>query len=268
VALALAHAIDGLEPVRADLLARSAFRPYGDPLLIPFALLDLDTRRRVGPSIGEAYEILREWLVRYGAQAEPEPFDQFVARLFEEVLSQPGFAFAQDADAVRLTSHLRDSARSLRWALGPVVAADLPAPDLSREFAALVAGGALGALHVPSWKAPTDAVLISPVTAFLLRNQAVDYQLWLDVGSSRWWERLNQPLSHLYVLNRRWPADRLWTDSDDYAQRWEYMRRQVVGLLRRTRRGVVIGISEYSESGFEQRGPLLSVLNRLRAELR
>jgi hypothetical protein len=37
----------------------------------------------------------------------------------------------------------------------------------------------------------------------------------------------------------------------------------LIGLLRRTRRQVIVGISEIGESGFEQRGALLSLVNRI-----
>jgi len=36
-------------------------------------------------------------------------------------------------------------------------------------------------------------------------------------------------------------------------------------LIRRARRQIYLGISDYSESGYEQRGPLLGVVNRLLA---
>jgi len=34
----------------------------------------------------------------------------------------------------------------------------------------------------------------------------------VDVGSSAWWERLEQPLTHPYVLRRNYPLDMPWTD--------------------------------------------------------
>ena len=41
------------------------------------------------------------------------------------------------------------------------------------------------------------------------------------------------------------------------------MRRLLLGLIRRTRRHIYVGASNYSESGFEQSGPLLNLINRL-----
>ena len=41
------------------------------------------------------------------------------------------------------------------------------------------------------------------------------------------------------------------------------MRRLLIGLIRRTRSRIYLGASDYSESGYEQRGPLLNLVDRL-----
>ena len=96
-----------------------------------------------------------------------------------------------------------------------------------------------------------------------MRNRPVDVQFWLDIGASGWWERLYQPLTHPYVLSPRWPEHEPWTDFHEYTYRQETMRRLLIGLLRRTGRDVYVGISDYSESGYEQQGPLLNLINRI-----
>ena len=48
-------------------------------------------------------------------------------------------------------------------------------------------------------------MLIAPAYTFLLANQPVDYQFWMDVGSPAWSERLYQPLTHPIILSRGWP---------------------------------------------------------------
>ena len=41
------------------------------------------------------------------------------------------------------------------------------------------------------------------------------------------------------------------------------MQRLMLGLIRRTKQKIYVGVSEYSENGIEQRGPLLMLMNRL-----
>jgi hypothetical protein len=96
-----------------------------------------------------------------------------------------------------------------------------------------------------------------------MMNRPVDYQFWLDVGSQGWFERLYQPLTQPYVLSRQWQGGRAWTDADDYAANQERLYRLAVGLIRRCRKQIVLGLSELGEQGYEQRGQLLWAFNQV-----
>lgn len=266
VTLALTVAIDDLDPVRATLLSAIVYPPRRrDNELGRFATLTEEARQRISYAAGERYDHLRAWLYAYRAEGSNLPLDQFFARLFGEVLSQPGFGFHANRDAARIASQLVESARKFRWALEGK-ATDAPEYDnvrFGRSYVQLAESGALGALYLPGWRTPEDAVFLAPAYTFLLRNRPVDVQFWLDIGSTGWWERLYQPLTHPFVLSARWPLTAAWTDRDEYVTRQETTRRLLLGLLRRTRRQVYLGASDYSESGYEQRGPLLGIANQL-----
>ena len=264
VTLALTVAVERLDPVRASLLSAIVYPPRRRTNeLGTFAAVNDEMRERISYAAGEAYDRLREWLYTYRAEALPLPLDQFFARLFGEVLSQPGFGFHEDYDAARVASQLVESARKFRWALEDEPAGSPDSGRVGRTYVHMAESGAIGALYLPGWQAPADAVFLAPAYTFLLRNRAVDVQFWLDIGSTGWWERLYQPLTHPYVLSARWPLDTAWTDRDEYNTRQETMRRLLLGLVRRTRQRIYLGASDYSESGFEQRGPLLTIVNRL-----
>jgi hypothetical protein len=100
-----------------------------------------------------------------------------------------------------------------------------------------------------------------------MRNRPVDVQFWLNAGGRGWWERLYQPLTHPYVLNRHWPPDAVWTDSDEMAAREDALYRLVLGLVRRCRRAIYLGLSELGEQGYEQKGPLLQAVQRVLRQL-
>jgi hypothetical protein len=106
-------------------------------------------------------------------------------------------------------------------------------------------------------------VLFAPAYTFLMNNRPVDIQFWLDAGSSGWWERLYQPLTQPYVLSRRWTQDRPWTDTDETQARSEALHHLTQGLIRRCRHRVYLGLSELGESGHEQKGQLLQVIQRV-----
>ena len=267
VTLALSLTIEGLDPVRAHLLSRIIY-PERRPTieLGRFGELVTGMQERITYTLGESADRLREWLYAYRANPDLVPLDQFFARLFGELLSQPGFGFRDDRDAARIANQLVESARNFRWALENVAEEDEQIElyaQLGREYVGLVEQGALGALYAPGWRPIEEAVFIAPAYTFLMRNRAVTVQFWLDIGSNGWWERLYQPLTHPYVLSQRWPATEPWSDMAEFSKRQETMSRLLLGLIHRCRRSIYLGISDYSESGFEQRGALLMLVNRL-----
>ena len=128
----------------------------------------------------------------------------------------------------------------------------------------LVREGLLAALYVGSWHdEERDAVFLAPAHTFLMRNRRVDYQFWLDAGSSQWGERLEQPLTHPYVLSRSYPPDQIWTDELEYEARRDALRRLLLGLVRRCRQQVFVVIADLGEQGYEQRGPLLRFVQQI-----
>ena len=269
IAYALMQTIAGIDLVRAQLLAEIVYRPSeGRPALSSFDAIRPEMQERFTFVLGERYERLRRWLLAYGETA-PQPLDFFLSRLFGEVLSGEGYRFHTDYDAAAVASALIESVRKFRWAAGGVVGddGDGNSHDLGREYLDMVQEGVIAAQYILGWRLqPEDAVLLAPAYTFLMRNQPVDYQFWLSVGGRGWWERLYQPLTHPYVLSRRWPADRPWMDEDEFAARQETLFRLITGLIRRCRRQVYLGLSELGEQGYEQKGPLLQVIQRVLRE--
>jgi hypothetical protein len=109
----------------------------------------------------------------------------------------------------------------------------------------------------------TDAVLIAPAYTFLMRNEPVQYQFWLNIGGQGWAERLYQPLTQPHVLTRNWILGRVWTDEDEVETSAEGLYRLISGLIGRCRHRIYLGYSELGEQGVEQRGVLLDALQRM-----
>jgi hypothetical protein len=261
VAYAFMQAIGDLDLIRAQLLAEIAYRrEEGKPVLAPFDGINPDMQQRVTFILGGRYEALRTWMRSYASRRRKVALDHFLARLFGEVLSQPGFGFHRDIDSGRVAAMLIESVRKFRW-ISQDIPRDLP---VGKEYLQMVQQGVIAAQYLAPWRRQTeDAVLLAPAYTFLLNNRPVDVQFWLNVGGRGWWERLYQPLTHPYVLSRRWPVGKDWTDADEYALRQRTLRRLILGLLRRCRKSVYLGLSELSEQGFEQEGALLRVVQRV-----
>ncbi len=286
VAYALMQAIEEMDLVRAQLLAQIVYRVQdGAPTLGSFDRIKPAMQERITFVLGERYEGLRAWIEAYvqehGEAAAQDSrstgaFDHFLSRLFGELLSQEGYGFHRDYDAGEVAANLIESVRKFRWAMESSVSssaddnepeepeAPMSVRNLGQEYLEMVEDGVIAAQYIRSWRLePEDAVLLAPAYTFIIRNRPVDYQFWLNVGGRGWWERLYQPLTHPYVLSRRWPRDAIWTDTDEVEAREEALYRLALGLVRRCRRAIYLGLSELGEQGYEQKGPLLQAIQRV-----
>lgn len=255
----LVQAIDSLDVVRAQQLSRIVYRVRdGRPALTAFQEIAGEAQERITFLLGGRYDELLGWLEAY-RQGGASSLDHFISRLFADVLSQAGFGFHRDLDAARVTANLVESFFKFRRAFPR----DADQAQIGREYLRMVQQGVVAAQYIEDWQLDGDGVLLAPAYTFLMRNRAADYQFWLDAGSRGWWERPYQPLTHPYVLTRHWPEGKQWTDGDEYQVRQLTMDWLLLGLVRRCRKGIYLGISDLGEQGYEQRGPLLEVFQRM-----
>jgi len=261
VARALMKAI-GMDLVRAHLLAEIVFRKGFS--LSPFDDINPEMQERITYVHGASYSRLREWLFSY-REAEPQPLDQFLRRIFGEILAQPGFGFHAGFDDARVAANLVESIRKFRLAMEPSVDGDVEtAFDVGREYLTLLSEGLLAAQYLESWKpAAKPAVLVAPAHSYLMMNRPVTIQFWLDPGAAGWFELLDQPLTHTRVLSRSWPVGQKWTFAEEERTNMEGLIRLTTGLLRRCKQAVYLCVTHLGESGFEGRGRLLLALNQM-----
>ena len=274
LAYALLYGIEGMDLVRAQLLAEIVYRPR-DLTLSSFELIRPEVQERLTFVFGQRYEALRAWIESYRQGPVTDPLDQFLRRLFGEILSTNGFGFHRNFDGSRLAASLVESVQKFRQAMVPSI--NMPGEltenqsihlEMGEEYLAMLQDGVIAAQYLEDWQAAqSEAVLIAPAHTFLMMNHPATVQFWLDAGSRGWWERLFQPLTQPYVLSRSWDRDRVWTDADDQDANQQTLDRLVTGLLRRCRKRVYIGLSELGESGYESRGPLLKAIWNLQLEL-
>ncbi len=263
LAYAFLSAIEGMDLVRAQLLAEIVYRPR-DISLSTFEKIRSIIQERLTFVFGQRYEQLRTWLEEYRSQPV-EPLDHFLRLLFGEILSQEGFGFHRNLDAARTAASLVESVQKFRQAME---ASGDGAMDVGREYLTMLQDGVIAAQYIEAWQVEqVNAVLIAPAQTFLMMNRPVTMQFWLDVGSGGWWERLFQPLTQPFVLSRSWDRNRLWTDADDLAANQQTLSRLVTGLLRRCRECIYLGMSDLGESGYEQRGPLLKAIWKMQLDI-
>ncbi len=262
VAQALVQAIDGLDWVRASYLTDILYRvEKRRPRMYRFGQLQPQAQERITFGLGMRFDALLGWMEAYATQP-PLLLDLFLSRLFEEVLARPGYGFHLHYDAAAAAASLIESVLKFRWALEVD-----EVEEVGRRYLRMVQSGVVAAQYLRGWRAPTeDAVFIGPAYTFLTENRPVDYQFWLNANSPSWGRRLYQPLTHPFVLTRHWQRQRKWTEEDEFQAGQGMLRRVVLGLLRRCRQKVYLGMSELNPRGREERGPMLAWVQRLLRE--
>ncbi len=262
LAFALMQVIDGLDLVRAQLLTAYTYKKSAESFpLHPFEDIPKDVRSRITYRAGEKYDRLRNWLASID-ETDPLPLDFFLNKLFGEIISQPGFNFHNNLDGGNTVATLIESIQKFRWAVGNDLAADQI--NLGKEYIQMVDEGVIAAKYMTSWDTDTpDAVLLSPAYTFLMSNRPVDVQFWLDIGSPSWYQRLDQPLTHPYVLSRGWQQGERWDAENEMAASFQSLQHLSLGLLNRCRKKVYLGMSELDVRGYENRGLLIRVIQNV-----
>ena len=254
---ALMQIIPEADLIRADLVSQILFSPNNTGhQLGSFSQIRAEMQERITFSVGNKFDSLREWLEN-ASIVNNEELDTFLSRIFGELLSQPQFAFHKNFEAASVISRLCESSHKFRTA---VTTASLPEDlILGKEYIQMVEQGVLSAQYLRNWEEQSDqeSVLVAPAFSFLMRNRSVAVQFWLDIGSTSWWARLDQPLTQPYVLSRNWKPSQKWTGRNDLEVNQETLLRVTRGLLRRCSSHVNLVSVGLNESGNEERGALL-----------
>jgi hypothetical protein len=257
----LVQSIAGLDMVRADLLVRICYHPGKKQCLTSFEEIQPDTQMRISYAFGERFDALRTWLIDY-QKGPPLDLDIFLSRVFGEVLSQSGFGFHSQYDAAAAAARLIESIYKFRKVTAPILIQQNV--SVGKEYLRLVREGVISAQYLEFGELrPVDAIFLAPAHTFIMTNQAVEYQFWLDIGSQGWWERLNQPLTHPHVLSRHWQENQPWTDAEEIQANQQAMSRLVSGLLNRCRRHVFLCASGVNEQGNEESGHLAQAIQKI-----
>jgi hypothetical protein len=276
IARALTVSIAGLDPARAKVLADGANRVEAGRLVM---IADKAVWDRAGMRFRERYEALSRWLATWrtaGLEGNTPPLDIWWQTLFAEMLSQPGYGFAGDGDGANVADKLARSARVFREALEATNVA--PAQSLAADYVGLLSEGVMAAQYAPECEieGSEDGVLLAPVYTYLTGDYRSQAQIWLDVNTSGWYERIHQALTHPYVLSRQWQAMQArfeaegqgaemmrWSEQDEHRARQDMLRRVIVGLCDRCGERLFLASSQLGLSGQEEAGALARALQRL-----
>ena len=251
--------IDGINLVRAKYLSEIVYR--GNNKLTSYSQINAEMQNKIGEANGSAYDVLRTWIENY-RNSPILPLDHFLRRLFGEVLSQPGFSLRDPSVQTRSIENLVESAYKFRQGIPTNSAQEILSNG--KDFIEMLRNGIIAAAYdEPMETSAEKGVTIMPVIAYLLSGESSKIQFWMDAGSTGWFERIDQPLTHPYVLSRNWPVGTKWTDAEEYNANMNTMHNLLQGLLKLSNDKVYVCTSQYNETGYEQKGPLVQAAQRL-----
>ena len=261
--------IEGLDPMRGQLIVGGMFRERKggtEPAaydIRPFDSLSAEKKQRIPPQIAERFEILRKWIETQRKNKDLSP-DRIVTEFFTDVLIRDGFITDPQTNlGIRKVADSMTKYKAVLDYLDVFEGSGTFRPDWEDYFRLVGLGMVNAKYYEEIYAQPEDAVLISLTSAFLSMNRNADYQIWLNVGAPRWWERFYGELTNDAVLSRFWPPEKKWDALTAGAYNDAHMMRQLCGLLRRCRVQVKAYASELNESGMEQKSKLLYLFSAL-----
>jgi len=259
VRYALMQSLTEGDLIRADLLSKILFRHnHPEQRIGSFDQIIPQMQQRITYHLGERFERLRTWILSY--LEEPAlPLDYFISKLYGELISQKGFGFHEDHESARIVARLIESIHKFGKIYHPTLVTD--DMDFGREYIKTIETGLLSALSLPYQETVNpNSILVMPAYSFLMLNHPVQVQFWLDIGSPGWSERINQPLTHPFILSRHWEKDRVWTDADEVATSQDSLTRLVCGLVHRCKDQIHLFSTQVNEQGMDESGKLIQAL--------
>ena len=262
--------IEGLDPIRGQLIVGGMFREQKhdapNPIeyeIRPFASLSDEKKSRIPQEIAERFETLRNWIEHQRKNIALSP-DRIISNFFTDILIHEGFITDQETNlGIRKVVDSMAKYKAVLDYLETNQEQITFRPDWSDYFELVNLGMINAKYYEELYTQPPNTVLISLTSAYLSIDRPVDYQIWLNVGAPRWWERFYGELTNDAVLNRFWPPDKKWDALTAAAYNDSHMTRQIQGLLRRCRIQIKAYASELSEAGTEQRSKLLHLFSTL-----
>lgn len=260
----------GIDPLRLQLFVVKAFEtaaePDGTVRFTPKRLKEMAEKdtRECSPVFLSAFDRMSEWIL--ARRDDETPPDQAVSDFFHNVLTQPGFAaHGSVAESFPLCFiKLIDSLKKYRKAMDA-----LPEGRLTwRMYMRAVADGMVSAtVRDNAAIFPENSILMTLAGGFIGLNRPFRYQVWLNAGSPRWWERIMGTLTNDAVLSTGWREGDVWDDYRKYERNQVEMQRLVQSLLARCGERIYVYASELNESGLDQKSNLLYLFADLSARL-
>ncbi|MCX7709547.1 MAG: hypothetical protein N2484_06820 [Clostridia bacterium] len=235
-----------IDPVRSSLLAGEVCsqRPFAEFPDVEFPGLV----ERIGYYNVEKYEYIRTWISEYRERPTPLPINEFLQKVFLEVLISKEVT---EGDILQ-AKNLIDSAQTF------VDVVSRFNRNASRDFLTMIRGGIKSAESIfeIEEKLEGDFVLLSTPVAYLassLKNKVV---ILTSISSKNWTPRSVKELSNAHVLTKTWNPQDVYSEELEEQNQKHYLAVLMRAILKRCKGRLITFESNLSASGYENDGIL------------
>ena len=259
------HIEPRIDPVRAGLIVDHCFKP--DPLHPELLPVESFPRwDRLGYQGTQTYSDIRQWIATQRQQQQQRLLlnpvtllDRAIQYFLHGGSHLPYDRLAILRELMETAQHYWDVDARLRQRQ---TATQEPIAQTVGRFIQLLRNGTITADPYPTRSFGPTPSAITLATLFQYRATRLTHrwQFWLDAGSPLWLTG-GEPLFGAPLMLQGW-SGKLWTEADAQQARQERLRRNMMDLLGRTTERVYLCHSDLATGGYEQTGPLLSLIGR------
>lgn len=243
-----------IDPVRSSILAGEVCsqRPFAEFPDVEFPGLV----ERIGYYNIEKYEYIRKWISDYKSREKPLPIDEFLQKVFLEILISREVS---DSDILQ-AKKLIDSAQSF-----VDIVSKFSNMNANKGFLDMIRGGIKAAESIFELEEALseDCVLLATPIAYLSGTLTSKITILAGISSRNWTPRSIKELTNAHVLTKTWDVSGIYTEKMEEEYQKHYLAVVLRAILKRCSDKLITFESSLSSNGYENDGMLAEYFDEL-----
>lgn len=242
-----------IDPVRSSLLAGKVCsqRPFAEFPDVEFPGLV----ERIGYYNIEKYEYIRKWIRDYKGLEKPLPINEFLQKVFLEILLSGDVSQADILEA----KNLIDSAGTFLYVVTRFNR------NASKDFLDMIRSGikAAESIFELEEKLSGEFVILSTPVAYLASSLKSKVTILTSLSSKNWTPRSIKEMTNAHVLTKTWDRGAIYTEEIEESNQKHYLAVMMRAILKRCGEKLITFESALSANGFENDGILAEYFDEI-----
>jgi len=243
-----------IDPVRSSILAGEicSQRPFAELPDVEFP----GVVERIGYYNIEKYEYIRKWIREYKEREEPLPINEFLQKVFLEILISEEIS----DDDVLQAKKLIDSAQTF-----VDIVSRFKNMNPNKGFLDMIRGGIKAAESIFELEETLEgeSVILSTPIAYLSSTLKSKVIILSGISSENWTPRSIKELTNAHVLTKTWEVGKIYTEGMEEEHQKHYLATIMRALMKRCGDRIITFESNLSANGYENTGMLSEYINEM-----